>query len=213
MLVPADPKRRITSTAVQAPGTTRRYAPTKMKIAYSVVLLRMLGTTISLPVPDPNLVVAAEVSFDEKAKLENLEKFTNIPFKKLGHSRQSVENVLGTPRKVQVSQVFNRHDPSVIDRIYFLKFDGASVEIYDATLNRQFLVFFSLERILPILGLPVQMGTSPRTVKSLFGEPDGDKKDVLDYSWAYENDTARYRVIFYFKESKLTRIDWRVFLD
>jgi hypothetical protein len=184
-----------------------------MKIACYVVLLLVLVIRISVRVPGGNLVSAAELSLDEKAKLDNLVQFTNIPFKRLGHSRQSVEKVLGIPRKAEVSAISNRHDPAVTDKIYVLNYDGASVEIYDATLNRQFLTFFSLERDLPLLGLPVRMGTSLVTIKSLFGQPDKENNEALDYSYAYENDTAVYRVIFHFKESKLFRIDWRLRLD
>ncbi len=184
-----------------------------MKIACLVVLLPVLTNHMSVPVPAPNLVTAAEAPFDEKTKLDNLVKFTNVPFKTLGHSRQSVEKVLGPPRKSEVSVISNRHDPTVTDKIYFLKYDGASVEVYDATLTRQFLVFFSLERDLPVLRLPVRLGTSPETVKSLFGQPDEEKNESLDYSYAYENETAVYRVAFHFKESKLFRIDWRLRLD
>lgn len=140
-------------------------------------------------------------------------EFIQIPFKRFGHSRQSIYAVFGAPDKVEVLKVANRHIMEVTDSIYWLKYDGVSFEVYDARLNREILTSFSIERDLPFLRLPIQMGASPQRVKSWLGPPYREEKDLLDYGYADDHDPSGFRVFFQFKDSRLFRIKWRVFPD
>jgi hypothetical protein len=142
----------------------------------------------------------------------HLQEFAqNGPEYKFGNTRNEMIQNLGNPVSAETETVENRHQPSRMDTIYTLTFDGFRTSIYDSGDHEIVLYQKITSSIFPVkYGLNI--GAAKHKVKETLGAPQEEQENKLLYCYMDENG---YQTIIVFSTTgdKITAIEWNFPID
>ena len=149
----------------------------------------------------------------------------------LGKSRAEITASLGPPRAATVRKLRNQHDPTRIDELHELAYDGLRVLLYRITAeDREFVTDLSLTSAKYRVKWGLGVGSTKEAVRRVLGggfgalaAPDsriepparGQRCAEVDgvCTYRYDGFEQKSHVFFSFRGGRVSRIDWTFEVD
>lgn len=124
---------------------------------------------------------------------------------------KEVREQLGTPQRVETEAVKNEHDPSQIDTLRTLIYDGLQIKFYDVSQSQKSLLMhitMTGDQYAGPEGL--RTGLSRSEVRNLLGSPTETKGEELVFE---EGDPTPIVTTVHFSDGTADRIEWSFYVD
>ena len=145
--------------------------------------------------------------------IEQVNALVNAPMKQFGKGRSAIQAKLGAPSSATSRQYQNRHDPTQIDLIHTLSYQGLVIRIYDVVaFKKEMLGSVRMTRNRPGI-LPELIGKDERAIKAMFGVPHRKKGTLFEYNPVYDDEPGEDVVVIEFRNSIVEAVEWDFYLD
>ena len=129
---------------------------------------------------------------------------------RLGRTGSEIMRFLGDPVKISKKEINNIHDPDQVDLVNELFYDGLSIRIYRvAETGKEIIINISITGDEYNLKWGLGVGSPQDDIKAQLGDPHEEEKDA----YIYQAEGAPSCVVFYFRNSRVYRIDWEFYYD
>jgi len=149
----------------------------------------------------------------ESSIAENVRALISAPAQHLGKSAATIVAALGKPLSISSEDTPNKHQPSQIDRIKTITYEGLVISIYDVVAyEKEMLLSVRMTRNRPGI-LPALIGEDENAIKANYGNSEHVRGTIHDYVLTDGDDTASDMVSIDFNESKVVTVEWSYFVD
>ncbi len=144
---------------------------------------------------------------------EDVRALVRAPLQKLGTCYKDISGVVGQPVSLSSEEIPNTHQPSQIDRITTIRYDGLVIRTYEVSVGgKEMLLSVRMTRNRPGI-LPLLIGASEKSIKATYGGPRYLKGNMFVYVLDDVDDTGEDAVNIEFENSLVVAVEWNFYVD
>ncbi len=171
----------------------------------SVLLLQIAASAIAAEVMSPTGQAPGSFS-------ENVRALVRVAAQKLGGGDETIVSTLGQPPSVSSEDIPNKHQPSQIDQIKTLRYEGLVIRLYNVVaFKKEMLLSVRMTRNLPET-FPLLIGASDKTIRDKYGDPERVEGTIHRYVLR-DDESGQDMVNIEFADSAVSAVEWSYYVD